>query len=409
MKKNKQGRENVKPNAFLWFIYVTVSKIFTKFKNGLKVDRTAFKKRNKKEGCIIIYNHSCKYDHFLTTASIGYNRTAYVISSHFYYNKILRYALNFVKAISKEQFKSDIGTIKKIKRALQNRLPVAIAPAGQITMHGEQLLIDKAIIKLLKMCNVDVYAIQIHGAYFAYPKWRKYSRKVRIRSNFVKLFSKEDLKTLTDDELYEKTCKTIDVNDRLEQPIYQYNLKSKGLAEGLETILYRCPKCCKKETLQTSENKLYCASCGNSATMNNKGYLEGIGNDYIVMNTEASWYNYQKNCLIREIKNNKLYIEGNFKLFRNIDAQYVIEEVGEGKVVLTTDELYYEGTVRGEKIRKNFKLESLVQLPFEPNHHFDIPDDEGYFEFKPVDGEAPSKVIQFVQAVETLYTYRRGL
>lgn len=407
-KINKKKIEKIKPSLIAWLIYTTVSKIFVKIKNRTKIDNSVFKKRNKKEGCIVIYNHSCKYDHFFTTATLGYNRTSYVISSHFYFNKVLRFALNWVKAISKEQFKSDIGTIKKIKRALQKNLPVAIAPAGQITMHGEQLLIDKSIIKLLKMCNVDVYAIQVHGAYFAYPKWRKYSRKTKIHTNVIKVFSKEELKTLSDEELYIRTCKSIDINDRLEQSIYNYKLKSKGLAEGLETILYHCPKCGKKETLMTKGSKLYCTSCQNSAVMNEKGYLEGIGNDYIIMNTEATWYNYQKSCLLKEIKNNSLHIEGEFCLSTNIDEQYVLEEVGSGKIVLTNDEFYYEGTIRGNHVRKDFKLESLMQLPFEPNHHFDIPDDQGHFEFRPLQNETPSKVVEFVQAIETLYLYRRG-
>lgn len=406
---SKIKKEKNKPNSIIWFIYVSFCKLFVKIKNHTKIDRSIFKSRNKKEGCIILFNHASKYDHFFTSATLGYNPTSYVISSHFYYNRLLKFFLNKVKAIPKEQFKADISTIKKIKRALQNNVPVAIAPAGQITMHGEQLIIDKTIVKLLKMCNVDVYAIQIHGAYFAYPKWRKYARKVKISTNFVKVFSKEELNNLSDEELYYKTCKSIDVNDRLEQTTYRYKLKAPALAEGLETILYKCPKCGMKETLTTKKDMIYCTNCQNAALMSNNGSFEGIGNDYVIMKNEAVWYSYQKSCLLKDIKNNELHIEGRFNLFTNVNQKYLLEKVGEGKIVLTNNEFYYEGLINGYEVRKNFKLESLSQLPFEPNHHFDVPDDEGHFECRPLDNEAPSKVVEFVQAIETLYLYRRGL
>lgn len=403
---SKKKNVKVKPGLIGWFIYITCSTIFSKFKNRVKINKKAFKNRNKKEGCIVIYNHSCKYDHFFTTAAFGFTRASYVISTHFYFNKLLRVLLKWVRTIPKEQFKSDISTIKKIKRAVQSGVPVAIAPTGQITMHGEQLFVSDTIVKLLKMCNVDVYAIELHGTYFAYPKWRKYPRNVPIHVDFVKVFDKEELKTLSDDEIYRRVCNSINVNDRLEQPIYKYKLKSKGLVEGLETVIHQCPKCFKKEVMATSKDIIYCTSCGNKARMLDNGYLEGIGDHYTIMNTETVWYNWQKQQLVKEILEGNLHIEGNFKLLRNINKPYKLDEVGTGKLVLTNNELYYEGTLNGSYYKKEFKLSAISQFPFEPHHHFDIPDDEGCFEFLPAEGEKFTKIIRFVQAVETLYTLR---
>ena len=173
MKKNTNKIGKVKPNPLAWFIYVTGSKIYMSKRNKVIIDRTVFKNRNKKEGCIVLYNHSSNKDHFVTTLSFGFTRVAYVTTSHFYYSKKLSFVLKLARAIPKEQFKSDVSTIKKIKRALNKKVPVAIAPTGQITVHGDALYFDPSIVKLLKMCKVDVYAIRMHGNYYAYPKWRK--------------------------------------------------------------------------------------------------------------------------------------------------------------------------------------------------------------------------------------------
>ena len=403
-KKNK--KEKVMPSIFAWNVYSLASKIYIRFLNRVSIDRKAFKKRNKKEGCIVIYNHTSKYDHFLTTACFGTTRAAYVVSSHFYFKSKIRMVLNWVRAISKEQFKSDISTIKKIKRALQHNLPVAIAPVGQITMHGESLSMDPSIVKLLKMCNVDVYAIQIHGGYFAYPKWSIKNRKCKTSLNFVKVLDKAELKSLSDDDIYNKIYSSIDVVDRNEVKKYNYNLQTKDLLLGIEDMLYKCPKCSSIDTLSTNDNIITCSKCNNSLKMNSKGVFEANSENAVVMYNETVWYNWEKNSIRRKIENNSLYLEGKFDIYHNINEKYKLENLGSGKVVLTNNELYYEGMFNGEFKRIDFKLNVIPQLPFETRNHFGIPSDEGMFEFKPSNGELASKIGQFVQSVELLAIYR---
>lgn len=407
MSKNKKKKENVAPSRLGWFIYVTFGRIYMLFKNKVKVNKKVFKKRNKKEGCIVIYNHASNKDHFFTTFSFGYTRAVYVVSSHFFFSKKLSRLLKWVKAVPKEQFKADIGAIKKIKRALQQGLPVAIAPAGQITVHGDALLIDPSIIKLIKMCKVDVYAIQIHGNYFAYPKWRKYRRKSPIHTEFVKVFDKNELDNITDEEAYKRTCDAIYVNDRKEIKRFKYDLKAEALIEGLENVLYQCPKCGKKYQMVSHKDTMECESCGYSVMMNKQGLLESPNNTNLIMKNETDWYKWEQNNMIRAIQDGTFYLEGKFKLFHNLFEEYVLDEVGSGKVVLTTDELYYEGSFDGTNIKKNFKLERLSQLPFEVYSHFDIPDDDGCFEFKPADGEKYSTIIEFVQAIDMMSQMRK--
>lgn len=406
MAKNKKQKEKIIPNSAAWFLYATVAKVVFWFKNKIKINKKDFKKRNKNEGCLIIYNHASSKDHFFTTRALGYTKTSYVVASHFFYKKPISVLLKWVRAISKEQFKSDIGTIKKIKRALQHKLPVAIAPAGQITMHGDQLTIDKSIAKLIRMCNVDLYAIKLHGVYFAYPKWRKYRRRVPIHIDFVKVLDKSAYATMSDDEIYEKAINAININDRKEVDIYNYHLAKDGLVEGIEDMLYRCPKCNGKNTLTSSNNILTCTACGNTVKMNSRGCFEGISKDPYVMRNEAVWYEWQKNQIRHDIENNELHLEGEFDMLCDTEGTFELKMVGSGKIVLTNEELYYYGTINGEMVRRDFKLSSITQLPFETRHHFAIPDDAGMFEFMPSITERASKITEFVQTIEVLASYR---
>ncbi len=405
-KKNKVDK--IVPNGFAWNVYTTFSKFFIRKQNKTKIDRTVFKERNKKEGCIIIYNHQAKNDHFLTSAAFGSTKVAYVVSSHFYFKPKIRMVLGWVKAISKDQFQNDIATIKKIKRALQHNVPIAIAPTGQMSMHGEQLYMDPSIVKLIKMCKVDVYAAQLHGMYFAYPKWMKEKRKVTTHLNFVKVLNKEDLNVLSEEEMYNRLYDSINIIDRKEVDKYGYNLKPKNLLLGIEDMLYRCPKCGEVDTLSTQDNIITCNKCLNSLKMNSRGVFEANSYNAIVMYDEQVWYTWEKNALRREVENNSLHIEGEFAIYNNIREQYVLENLGNGKVVLTNNEFYYEGMYNGEIKRIDFKMNNLTQLPFETRNHFAIPCEEGTFEFQPINGEKPSKIAQFVQSIELLAAHRKN-
>ena len=403
----KKNNDKIKPCWFAWIIYMIVSKIIIAFKTKTKINKKVFKERNKNEGCILLYNHTSKMDHFLTTSAFGFTRVSYVISTHFLFKSKIRILLNMVRAIPKEQFKSDIGTIKKIKRAIQCKLPVAIAPVGQITMHGDSLNMDKSIVKLLKMCNVDVYAITLHGSYFAFPKWHIFKRKNPITVNFEKLFSKEDLKQLSEDELYDNIYQTLDIVDRREVDKYKYNLKPKNLIVGIEDMLYKCPNCLENDKLITKDNVITCSKCGNSLLMNCRGKFESNSINSKIFDNEADWYNWEKSIIKDSVDNGTLYLEGNFDMYHNINKDYNLIKMGFGKVVLTNNELYYIGMFNGENKKIDFKLSSLKQLPFETRNHFAIPSDEGTYEFKPSNGELNSKIAQFVQTIDVLANCRK--
>ena len=407
MASKKEKSNKIKPNPFAWNIYSFCSRIIMFFKNRVKYDTKIFKKRDKKRGCIVLYNHASKKDHFITSAAFGTTRVNYVISNHFYYKSILRTVLTWVRAIPREQFKSDLISIRKIKKVIDKNGVICIAPAGQMTIDGAVPYIDRAIVKLIKFCKADVYTCQMHGTYLAYPKWRKNERKYPIRANFLKVMDKEEITSLSEDEIYERSVKAIDVYDLRDQKENPIKIKGENLIEGLDQIIYYCPKCKSKHTLVAKGDTIKCTRCNNTVRMNQYGFLEPVGNDCVMFQNESEWYKHEKSVIKEEILKGGYYLEGDFTLTCNVkESEWELEEVGQGKVVLTNDEIYYEGTFKGETILKKFNLENLIQLPFDAGVRFDIPSDEGTFQFRPIN--TPAKVIEFVQAIDVMREIRLG-
>ena len=123
-----------------------------------------------------------------------------------------------------------------------------------------------------------------------------------------------------------------------------------------------------------------------------------------MFSSEYLWYEYEKELIKRQILDGSLHIEGNYKLLRNINDEYVLDEIGSGKVVLTSSAFYFEGTVNNEYYKKEFNLNQIYQLPFGIQKRFNVPDSEGTFEFRPIDN--PNQIIEFVQAIDVMREIR---
>ena len=67
---------------------------------------------------------------------------------------------------------------------------------------------------------------------------------------------------------------------------------------------------------------------------------------------------------------------------------------------MNKNECYYEGTCNNEPFRKDFKMEHLTQLPFDPNSHFEVPNEECLYRFKPI--EKSSYIVDYVQLIDYL-------
>ena len=395
----KKRKENLKPNFFAWTIYRTYSILRMKRRNNIKYDRTEFKNRNKKEGCVILYNHCCMSDHFINTGLFAGTRVNYVITKRFTFFVAIRTVLKTVRAISRDQFKNDTSSILKMKRVVEAGGIICIAPAGQVSIHGEQPYINPIIVKLLKMCKADVYTIQTHGSYLAYPKWGTGKRKYPIYSKIVKTLSKEELKSLSQEECFEKIVKDMDVQDRLYQKEKMIPIKSEQRALGLENILYICPKCGKKYTTYTKGNEIICSNCNNTIHYNKYGFLEGVGDDYVLFQDEALWYNYQKQYIMNKLKKGEYTLKSTVDLYSNTIDEFKLDCVGKGVLEFDGNSLIYKGTMNDKEIVKEFNLHTIYQLPFAPAVRFNIPDEEGMFEFVT---ENKREIIEWVQLVDAL-------
>lgn len=402
MKKNKSE----KPSKFVSVLLFVVSKIYL-FIFGYKVKYNRKVLEAHKDGFILINNHYTMSDQFLIGASVKARRINFVVSSHYFNNKKTKWALKLAKAIKKEQFISDISAIRKMKRVIDENGIVYLAPAGQVSLMGANNFIPKAIVKLVRLCKGSVVAMQERGAHLCIPKWSTGKRRRKIEIDFVDVINKDELSVLSDDEIYQRIVDSIEINDYLYQEENKLPIKGKEICKGLEGALFICPKCKKKHVNVTDHNMISCTSCGNTVIMDQYGFLNPRTKEDVCFKYPYEWYKYQKKLIKEEIKNKSVYVSNDVILRLYSEEKHTMVDAGLGKLVLTNNEFYYEGVEFGKNIHKDFDLEHIVQTPFSPHSHIEIPDKEKFYQFVPAGSNV--KVISWVIVIEVMNDIRERL
>lgn len=399
MEKKKNKKQKVLMPWWANFIFTAYSKIYMFFKFGMKYDRRALKEqRKRKRGCIMIYTHYSNKDHYVIKASCNYKKVSFVLASYFFFNKTLNKVLTLARAISKDQFKPDITSIRKMKKVIDAGGLIAIAPAGQTSFDGNPPFISPTIVKLIRMCKADVICLQLHGVYLTYPKWRKSPRKCqKMNTNFLNVLNKEEIDTLSDEEIYARVKSSLNIQEFEDQKELKRKIKGDSLLYGAEDLVVRCPKCDARCSYEYNNGALVCTECGNTIVSDEYGLLSPKTHEDKSFQTLPEFYNYEKALLGKELDNglvlkNKVIIQNNFK------NPKVLEDAGEGVLILSRKEFYYVGTMNGEEVKKEFNLDLLMQLPFEPNVRFEVPDSEGWFRFKPIDDKRV--ITEYVMAID---------
>ena len=177
-KNNKKKKEKILMPVWLNIIFTLGSKVILLFLTKIKHNRKALK--NHKEGFLLLYNHYSNKDHFIIKDALNFRRVNYVVASSYLLTKPVGPILRMARAISKEQFKPDLVAIRKIKKSIDQKGIVAIAPTGQTTVDGNPSFMPDTIVKLIKLVKSDVVALKSKGSYLCFPKWRGSKRKCRI-------------------------------------------------------------------------------------------------------------------------------------------------------------------------------------------------------------------------------------
>ena len=153
---------------------------------------------------------------------------------------------------------------------------------------------------------------RIEGGHLTMPRWGRGLRRGKVYGHVVNTYTPEQLKKMTVEEINEAINRDIYEDAWQRQKENPVRYRSCKRAEGIETLLFMCPKCKRLGTVQSKKHSVFC-DCGFSTEMTEYGTFEPAQ----PFENVAQWDAWQLECFEKgEYAPESKVQEENIKLFR---------------------------------------------------------------------------------------------
>ena len=325
---------------------------------------------------VLLSNHPSFYDVYFVTTKIYPKRAAFILNRYYFRNKFMRFFFNQIGTIPKKLFSPDFETIRRTLKTIKSGFPIFMCPEGRLGLDGTNYYSTKETGKFIKQLKLPIVIININGAYISKPKWRKHRIKSNVYVKVTKMLSKEEVLDLTVEEINDIINQGIAYNEFNYIKENNLTFKDKKKAEGLENVLYYCPKCHQEYTLTSKGNTISC-NCGFNLTIKEDYHFEE--NEYGLTNIH-DWYELIKQEERKHLDNINLECEVKVKKF-NIDNKK-LDEKGSGVCKLDNDKFTFEGNLKVKSF--SIDLEILRTFAFSCGEQFECYYNDELYYFYPV-------------------------
>lgn len=351
------------------FAYV-ISKIILFFK-GVKIKYKSSVDGEIKGPAIVLCNHGSFIDFVFAGTLLRKKRPNFVVARLYFYNKLYARIMKKGGCFPKSMFTPDLDSAKNCLRVLKNGDVLAMMPEARLSTVGRFEDIQESTFPFLKSAGVPIYTIKINGDYFASPKWGNGLRQnAYLEAELAPLFSKEQIAELSVEEI------KAGVEERLYYDEFEWiktkpelRYKSKRLAEGLENVLVRCPKCGAVHSIKTKGRLVTCEKCDLCLELDDRYSFKE--NPYF--ENFARWYDWQYALIKSDIDKNPDYVLKSKVTLKlpSLDGESLLRYGGEGECELNKDGLTYRGTRDGKDFEIFFPICEIYRLLFGAGEDFE--------------------------------------
>lgn len=242
---------------------------------------------------LLIPNHVTSWDPLLVALSLRDKQVYYVASEHLFRKGLKSSLLKWMVApIPRSKGTAGTDTVRTCLRHLKAGHSVCIFAEGEQSWDGRNNPVYEATGKLARISGATLVTYRLEGAYLSRPRWADTTRHGKVYGHPVGIYSPDQLRSMTPDEISDTINRDIREDAWERQAEHPQEYKGKKLAEGLERMLYLCPKCRRIGTLSTADDELRC-TCGFSL----KYGTDGAFHPGEPFNNIAQWEDWQRSAL----------------------------------------------------------------------------------------------------------------
>ena len=303
------SRRNYKtPSRLVWFGYKILSNLPFFAPKYHPTYTIIDDPREEKGPCFIVWNHLSRRDYLFLKKIIAPKRFNMVAGYSEFFRKKFYKLFKYCKIIPKKNFTTDMVSIRAINKVIKSGGCVAFSPEGMSSIYGHNQPVVVGTGRFLKYYQVPVYFMKLEGAYLTSHKTDIKDRVGKVNVSIQKLFTPEDLKAMSPEEIENIMNYTFKHDD------YEWNKTArvkykigKRAAYNLETICYKCPKCGRELSMVGWGNKLYCTECGNGVEIDPYYDFHLLHEGDTAPVSPSAWVDWERVQIIKEIREDKKY------------------------------------------------------------------------------------------------------
>ena len=282
------------------------------------------------EPCLVVMNHSSFIDLEIAAGILYPHPFNIVCTSDGFVGKDA--LMRRIGCIPTNKFVTDVGLISDMSYALHElKDHVLLYPEASYTFDGCATPLPARMGVLLKKLKAPVLFIRTDGAFLRDPLYNcLQKRKVRVSAAVRLLFSAEDVQEKTAAELTAGLEEAFTFDNFREQQEKQIRVDEPFRADGLQRILYRCPRCGREGGMEGKGTQLVCRACGASWTLDEYGMLRGNGGEGDAHIPD--WYAWERDCVRKELTDGTYRLDCPVRILVYRDRR-AIYDIGKGRLV----------------------------------------------------------------------------
>lgn len=397
------------PNKFL---YNTLSTCVIKWFLQPKYNPTykVIDNINDCEGpCFLIYNHQSRIDYVYLNQIAYPRRLNFVVGYNEFFRSHLQFIFKLIHTIPKKNFNSDVVSIRGMNRIIKAGGCVCFSPEGMSSITGHNQPVACGTGKLLKHYHIPVYVAKLKGAFLTNHKVCLDERKGRVDVEISKLFSPEDLLSMTPEEIERKCDEVLWHDDYKWNKTERIKFETNGKpCTHLHDLCYRCPRCGKEFNMIGENDYIKCNSCGNGANMNDYYDFIPFDDTCVIPESPSKWVDEERKVVYKEIQDPNFEFVENVKIGKIPEYKYLknyatSELCGEGKIIINHEGFFYKGTKDGKPFEFKIDYKFLPTLGMVTDvTFFALYHDGKYYDIFP-EGPKVGKILLIVEEMHRLH------
>ena len=292
-------------------------------------------KVEKGEPTFILMNHSSFID-LEIVATVMYPKPFNIVATtDAFFGK--DWLLRKIGCIPTKKFATDTVLVRDIIHAVKKlKSNVVMFPEAGYSLDGTATTLSDTIGKCVKMLGVPLVMIKTEGAFSRDPVYNNLQRrKVDVKATVECLFSKDEVATLSAEEITATVFEKFSFDNFKWQKENGVRIVEPTRADGLERVLYKCTECKCEGKMVGSGTKVRCTECGAEYELSEYGELVATDKAPTISHI-PDWYKWERDEVRAEIERGEYRLDVPVDIWISTDTKGVFD-VGDGRLVHTAD------------------------------------------------------------------------